>query len=583
MEKRVLLAVFLSFLVLIVYQRFLAPPPPPEGVPAAVEQVPPQAAAARAPEARPTQPAERPEPASETRPLVADATEQEVVFENEDVRAVFSNRGAALTSWKLQKYLAAPDVPVDLVPSSRAPETPAGFALTVNDAALSAKIQNVLYHVNDDGLNVGGGQGERRLVFEYQDASLHVRKEFVFGLGPEAYIVSVNAEVTSGGERIPYTIQSGPGLADGDASAGGGNFLAPSYVQPAGGVFYLNDDDTRLATSTLQQTPHYEGTFKYVGIDDQYFLQVALPGSEPVRAQYGVFASPIAGAAPQVNFGVERTSDTPLRYFYGPKDFDQLAAVDRDLVRVINFGIFAPIVVPLLNALKWVNGYVGNYGWSIIILTILINAAIFPLRHRSVVSMRKMQELQPEMKAIQDRYAKLKTTDPARQKMNQEVMALYRERGVNPASGCVPMLLTLPVLFAFYSLLSAAIEIRGAPFVGWIHDLSKHDPYYVTPLLMGATMVWQQRITPTTADPVQQRVMMFMPVMFTFMFLWAPSGLVLYWLVSNLWAIGQQQLTNRLIGSTTTRAPRPAVPEARMKRVGAGKTDQAKAGARQES
>ena len=186
----------------------------------------------------------------------------------------------------------------------------------------------------------------------------------------------------------------------------------------------------------------------------------------------------------------------------GPKDFDQLAAVDRSLVRAINFGMFAVLVVPLLRALTWVNGFVGNYGWSIITLTILINAVMFPLRHKSVVSMRRMQEIQPEAKAIQDRYKNVKSTDPAKQKMNQELMALYRERGVNPASGCVPMLLTLPVLLAFYSLLSTSIELRGAPFIGWIHDLSRYDPYYVTPVLMGITQVWQQRITPQTGvDP----------------------------------------------------------------------------------
>jgi YidC/Oxa1 family membrane protein insertase len=157
--------------------------------------------------------------------------------------------------------------------------------------------------------------------------------------------------------------------------------------------------------------------------------------------------------------------------------------------------------------------------------------------------MRKMQEIQPQMKAIQERYAKYKVTDPQRQKMNEEVMALYKARGVNPASGCVPMLLTMPFLFAFYSMLSQAIEIRGADFVGWIVDLSRPDPLYITPILMGATMFWQQRITPTSADPVQQPVMMIMPIMFTFMFLAYPSGLVIYWTISNLWAIGQQYLT----------------------------------------
>ena len=157
----------------------------------------------------------------------------------------------------------------------------------------------------------------------------------------------------------------------------------------------------------------------------------------------------------------------------------------------------------------------GNYGWAIVLLTVLINIAIFPLRHKSVVSMRKMQALQPQLKAIQDRYAGLKVTDPARQKMNTEVMNLYREKGVNPASGCVPMLLQFPVLLAFYSMLSQSIELRGADFGWWIHDLSRPDPYYVIPILMAVTMFWQTKITPTTADPAQQRVMLIMPLMFT--------------------------------------------------------------------
>jgi YidC/Oxa1 family membrane protein insertase len=174
---------------------------------------------------------------------------------------------------------------------------------------------------------------------------------------------------------------------------------------------------------------------------------------------------------------------------------------------------------------------------------------MFPLRHKSVVSMRKMQEIQPQMKAIQDRFAKYKITDPERQKMNTEVMELYKAKGVNPASGCVPMLLTFPFLFAFYGMLSQAIEIRGADFMGWIHNLSAPDPYYITPLLMGVTQFWQTKMTPTTADPAQQRIMMFMPIMFTAMSLGFPSGLVIYWLVSTIFTIGQQYLTNYLVGA----------------------------------
>jgi YidC/Oxa1 family membrane protein insertase len=246
------------------------------------------------------------------------------------------------------------------------------------------------------------------------------------------------------------------------------------------------------------------------------------------------------------------------RFFFGPKQHDILRTVDPQFTQAIYFGVFAPLAVPLLGALKWLHGFIGNWGWSIIVLTILINLVMFPLRHKSVVAMRKMQELQPQMKAIQERYAKYKITDPERQKMNQEVMELYRSKGVNPASGCVPMLLTMPFLFAFYSMLSVSIELRGAEFIWWIKDLAAHDPYYVTPILMGVSMIWQTRMSPSTADPTQQKVMMFMPLLFTFIFLGQPAGLAIYWLVSNLWMIGQQYFTNYLIGPPKVHNVRPA-------------------------
>ena len=186
--------------------------------------------------------------------------------------------------------------------------------------------------------------------------------------------------------------------------------------------------------------------------------------------------------------------------------------------------------------------------------------------------MRKMQELQPQMKAIQDRYKNLKATNPDKQKMNQEVMNLYREQGVNPASGCLPMLATMPILFAFYRLLSMAIEMRGAPFMLWITDLSVHDPLYITPIVMGGTMVLQQRLTPSQADPMQQKIMMLMPIVFTFMFLWAPSGLVIYWLTSNVLGIGQQLLTNRWIGPPKVRTVRPPAERRIKKNVRKGKS-----------
>ena len=202
----------------------------------------------------------------------------------------------------------------------------------------------------------------------------------------------------------------------------------------------------------------HEGQFRFAGIDDHYFLAAArrIPGQ--ARVEFRPVTLPGAGrhaaAVPGADASVCRSRRRTSASSSARSSSTCCASVDAELVRAINFGIFAWLVVPLLSALKWLHGFVGNYGWAIIVLTILINLAMFPLRHKSVVSMRKMQAIQPQMKAIQDRYADLKVTDPARQKMNTEIMNLYRERGVNPASGCVPMLLTMPVLFAFYSLLS---------------------------------------------------------------------------------------------------------------------------------
>jgi YidC/Oxa1 family membrane protein insertase len=263
-------------------------------------------------------------------------------------------------------------------------------------------------------------------------------------------------------------------------------------------------------------------------------------------------------AGDYVSYGIRFPSPPEnVRFYLGPKQLDVMRSIDPEFTRAIYFGMFAWLAAPLLDGLKWVHGYAGDWGWSIVVLTILINLAMFPLRHKSVVSMRKMQELQPQLKAIQDRYAKFKITDPERQKMNTEVMELYRTKGVNPASGCVPMLLTMPFLFAFYAMLGQAIEIRGEGFLGWIPDLSRADPFFITPALMGLSMFWQMKIQPSTADPTQQKIMMFMPVMITVTMLFAPAGLVIYWLVSNVWTIGQQYFTNYLIGPPKVHNVRP--------------------------
>jgi YidC/Oxa1 family membrane protein insertase len=582
MERRVLLAVSLSFLVLVVYQSLFVKPTPRAGTRpaptaataspgAGTAAAPGGAPAAMAPDADATPalastPTAAPAETTDASAVVGGGTQRDVVVESDEIRAVFTTRGAELTSWTLKRFFDDRSRPVDLVAAIAPPDQPRGFALLAEDAALTARLRSAVYRPSAEALSLGTAGG--RLVFEFQDATgLTVRKQFDFRQRSHPYLLGFTAEVRQSGEDLKVAVSSGPGLGDTDR-AQGGSFLSPSYYQKPQAIFFDGGKVHRVQATTFAGQSRFESAFGYVGSDDHYFLSALLPaeggtpGAPPrnTRVDYRHLVVPTPLGPRDLVAYEARVAGGPrdLTYYLGPKKFEMLSAVSADLTRVIHFGIFAWLVVPLLRALNWVNGFVGNYGWSIVILTVLINAAMFPLRHKSVVSMRKMQDLQPQVKAIQDRYAKLKTTDPARQKMNVELMNLYREKGVNPASGCLPMLLTMPVLFAFYALLSQAIELRGAPFFGWIKDLSVHDPLYITPLLMGATMVWQQKITPSTADPTQQRIMMMMPIMFTFMFLWAPSGLVIYWFISNVWAIGQQYFTNYLIGPPRVKPAAPS-------------------------
>ncbi len=577
MEKRVLLAVILSFVVLYGYQALVPPPKPVEKpVPAAA---PPQTAPAAAgqPASDPALPSSAAAgqpvaPDVQSTPVVADSAERDVTVESESVLAVFTTRGGALKSWRLKKYQNNAGEPLELVPYTVPPGTVRPFTLSVPDSKVSAALAQALFKPSDEALQAGSGPVT--LTFEYQDASgLVARKEFLFSPA-SPYVVGFSATVVQAGKALVPTVEWGPGIGSGLAGTS-----RTVYSPPAQPIFYRDGSVSRIGVDDVAENAVQEGVLGFAGVDDHYFLAAALPGGQPVRVQYQALQVPLPAppdtVARFIDWSVRfSTAPTKAPFFLGPKDFDVLAAVDRDLVRSIDFGIFAWLVVPLLRALKWVDSYVGNYGWSIIILTVLINIAMFPLRHKTVVSMRRMQDLQPEVKAIQDRYANLKMTDPGKQKMQTELMSLYRARGVNPAAGCVPMLLTLPVLFAFYSMLSVAIELRGAPFAGWIHDLSVHDPFFITPVLMGVTQFVQTKMTPTTADPMQQKMMMFMPIIMMSFFLWAPSGLVLYWTTSNLWAIGQQALTNRLIGPSKPRTVQPPA-QRRVKSVGTGKTDQA--------
>ncbi len=561
MEKRVIVAMLLSVVVLALYQMLLPPP-----VPMPVQDPAPPAAEGREAGAgpaggsadrpvAPTRPTPAPAAAPAPRaaaPIVADSAARDIVVETDDYVATFTTQGAVLKSWRLKPpYLDEGGGPLELLPTDAPPGAyPLAFALSTDDPVVTGTLAAALYRPSADRLALGSNSATLR--FSYQDASgLTSHKAFHFRPDGHAFEVRVEASIESGGVSHPAVIHSG--LAIG----------VPTQVTSATPPRVVQFHDTsveRIAAAALQAQPIYEGSLHFVGVEDHYFVIAAVPGATPARVEYAAVPARASGAGAGrtlVGFAVHPKAAMAIPFYLGPKEIDHLREVDSRLVNAIDFGMFAWLVRPLLDALKWINRYLDNFGWSIIALTVVINILIFPLRHKSMISMRKMQTLQPQVKAIQDRYKKLKFTDPERQKMNAEMMALYKQHGVNPASGCVPMLLTMPVLFAFYSMLSVAVELRGAPFFGWITDLAAKDPFYITPLIMGGTMFWQQKMMPTTADPVQQKVFLLMPVIFTGLFMTMPSGLVLYWTASNVLTIAQQYVTNRAIGAPA-RPPRPA-------------------------
>ena len=537
-------------MVLFLFQAYYAPAPPPGGNQSASSV-----------NTSPAVPGPTASPAATVAPApvmpalaLGDSEEREITVETQKVRAVFTNRGARLRHWILKEYKDERGQLLDLVPASLPPQVPLPFSLRVDDAQTTAQLNEVLYKVSGpQGTHLDASSQPASVVFEMETADgLKARKTLDFE--PASFIVQFSASVQRGGQALIPTVEWGPGLGDEIARSQPGSFLSPSYLYRAQAIFHVNGSVERIATGSIGQALVRDGTFRWAGVDDHYFISSVLQPPGPARLEYGEVTLPVTSVTPPqtahyVAYAIRFPSaPEKVRFYVGPKQLDVMRSIDPEFTRAIYFGIFAWLAAPLLDGLTWVHGFIGSWGWSIIVLTIFINLAMFPLRHMSVVSMRRMQEIQPQMKAIQDRYAQYKVTDPERQKMNSEVMELYKTHGVNPASGCLPMLLTLPFLFAFYAMLGQAIEIRGEGFLGWITDLSRSDPLYITPFLMGLTMFWQQKITPSTADPTQQRVMMLMPVMITVTMLFAPAGLVIYWLVSNVWAIGQQYLTTYLIG-----------------------------------
>jgi YidC/Oxa1 family membrane protein insertase len=316
---------------------------------------------------------------------------------------------------------------------------------------------------------------------------------------------------------------------------------------------------TRTAAEEISGTLPVPGA-RWIGVESQYFVAQWVPPTPGMPAELRAVAVPVAAEGkPAVGVAAAvgvAPAEQPALLYVGPKDHKILSRLDHDLGRVVDVGDWiGPIVVPLMALLRWAYSVTGNYGWAIVLLTVLINLAMAPFRHYSIANGLKMAKLAPEMRVIQERYRKVPLLDPKRQEMQQEIAELYGRHGMSMgtqmAVGCVPILLTMPFLIAFYRVLQVSIELRGASFM-WIPDLSQKDPFFITPVLMGVSMFLMQKMVPTTMDPAQQRIMMIMPVVLSGMFLWAPAGLNLYWLASNVCSILQQWLTLRLLGGKDT-------------------------------
>jgi YidC/Oxa1 family membrane protein insertase len=310
------------------------------------------------------------------------------------------------------------------------------------------------------------------------------------------------------------------------------NVLADMYAVH-GFISKLNDNTLKtVEDGKLDKNENIVGV-KFLSSFDRYYTTVIYNFEKSLS----VTLMPDTKSDPQ-GF-IHGGSDVTFSGFIGPKNHRDLAALNPELIDVIDYGWFTFIAKPMFLLLQFIQGYVGNWGWTIVILTILIKLVLFPLSFKGMVSMQKLKDLAPKMKEIQAKYKDDK------QKQSMHMMELYKKHGANPMGGCLPLILQIPVFFAIYRVLLNAIELKGAPWMFWVHDLAEMDPYFVLPILMGATMFLQQKITPNTMqDEMQKKIFQFLPVVFTFFFLWFPAGLTLYWFINNLFTICQQYYIN---------------------------------------
>ncbi len=522
---------------------------------------PPPAADKAAKPAAESSVAPTPPPASAPAPVIPSSGEGTiqadaaalVTVKNDLYEATLSNVGAVLQSFRLvdKKFLDAAGKPTELIDAyaGRAVGFPLGIA--TSDPALDGALSQAKFVVLER-------TDPNKVTLEYRAGGVHVLKSFDFST--TTYVVTVSTQVERNGAPLPHQLVLQGGFGD--------QSIKPDVTAKKSAVYEVAGKYSRVALMSIKDGPAQELTPSKVGVEDQYFLAMFLRDSDgPAKVSKSDYKLPdkpdgTEGAATRA-LHVAVPSTQPIRVFIGPKLAETLAEADPDLPNVINYGwfLFALIAKPLLVGLRLVHSVIGNWGWAIIVLTILINLLLFPLRVKQQVSMQKMQKLAPQMRTLQDKYKKLKPGDPKRAEVEQELMEMNKQQ----LSGCLPMLLQMPLLFAFLNMINAAIELRGAPWLLWIKDLSQPDHLYILPISMGVAMFVQMKMSPTSPDPSQAKMMMITPILVTLLFLWyqSASGLTLYWLTGNVIGIVQQWFIKKYWKDNdpgTTRRPRSKQP-----------------------
>ncbi|MFI3271547.1 MAG: membrane protein insertase YidC [Pseudomonadota bacterium] len=531
--KRTLIAVVLSLIVLVgwgYFSEYMGWTQKPAPV---VETVAPQQAAT--PAMAPT------DPTILATPVFQNAEGREITVDTPFYKAVFHTGGGVLQQFLLKNYTVGieKDSPlVDMVDPATKRLAPLGLLVNGQPSWSTGA-----WSFDGNDLNLAAGQ-TGVLRFQGIVDGLRVIRELHFDAN--TYLITEKLLVASADDatrtaRIGFTL--------GATSLTGGE---SQYNQTRIAWFSEEGLDEETSTDTLASTGvQFNGTVDWAGIMSNYFLSAIVPTKEQMvvkgRLQDGVYRVAVEEESKVINPGI--TEMIGCDYWLGPKESELLNVAPNNLAVSLDYGWFSFIARPLIVALEFFHSYVGNYGVAIIILTIIIKLLFWPLSQKSYKSMEQMKKLQPLMAKVREKYA------DDREKMNAEIMALYKTYKVNPAGGCLPMLVQIPVFFGLYQALLHSIQLRHASFIEylpftdmvWLADLSAKDPYYITPLVMGASMFLQQRLAPPAGDPTQAKVMMFMPVIFTFMFLGFPSGLVIYWLCNNVLSIGQQWMTLRKV------------------------------------